>query len=140
LFGPRSFVFIHGNWTGLSFPRRAVLYFEGIAPQQIEGLTLDVMKADVIAFSREWPAASLAYANQVLADLGSDPEFAAAYRETWKADRIAAAQEAEQRLRQRLGFVAEKAAKIATSPRLKAIRDFRDAYIAHNLTLPEAEA
>jgi hypothetical protein len=79
------------------------------------------------------------YANQEPADLGSDPEFAAAYRETWKADRIAAAQEAEQRLRQRLGFVAEKAAKIATSPRLKAIRDFRDAYIAHNLTLPEPD-
>ena len=79
------------------------------------------------------------YAKHESADLGSDPEFATAYREAWKKDRAAAAQEAEQRLRQRLGFAAEKAAKIDTSSRLKAMRDFRDAYIAHNLTLPEPD-
>jgi hypothetical protein len=80
------------------------------------------------------------YANQAEpADLGSDPEYAAAYREAWKKDRSAAAREAEQRLRQRLGFAAEKAAEVVTSSRLKAMREFRDAYIAHNLTLPEAD-
>ena len=73
------------------------------------------------------------------ADLGSDPEFAAASTTWWKENRSAAAQEAEQRLRQRLGFTAEKAAEVGTSSRLKAMRDFRDAYIAHNLTLPEPD-
>jgi hypothetical protein len=73
------------------------------------------------------------------ADLGSDPEYATAYRVAWKKDRSAAAHEGEQRLRQRLGFAAEKAAEVVTSSRLKAMRDFRDAYIAHNLTLPERD-
>jgi AbiU2 len=79
------------------------------------------------------------YAKHESADLGSDPDFAAAYREAWKKDRAAAAREAEQRLRQRLGFAAEKAAEVSRSSRLKAMRDFRDAHIAHNLALPEPD-
>jgi hypothetical protein len=80
------------------------------------------------------------YANEMEpADLGSDPEFAAAITAGWNEDRSAAAQEAEQRLRQRLGFAAEKAAEVSKSSRLKAMRDFRDAHIAHNLALPEPD-
>jgi hypothetical protein len=43
-------------------------------------------------------------------------------------------------VRQQLAFAADKAvAAIQASPRLTALMDFRDAYIAHNLMLPEPD-
>jgi hypothetical protein len=80
------------------------------------------------------------YANQAEpADPGSDPEHAAAFRAWWKKDRSDFAQEAEQQVRKQLAFAAEKAAEVGASSRLKAMRNFRDTYIAHNLTLPELD-
>jgi hypothetical protein len=80
------------------------------------------------------------YANQAEpVDPVSDPEHAAAFTAWWKKDRSAAAQEAEQRVRQQLSFAAGKAAELDASPRLQAMRDFRDTYIAHNLTFPEPD-
>jgi hypothetical protein len=69
----------------------------------------------------------------------SDPEHAAAITTAWKKDRSVAAQEAEQQVRQQLALASKKAAEVCASPRLQAMRDFRDAYIAHNLTLAEPD-
>jgi hypothetical protein len=72
-------------------------------------------------------------------DASSDPQHVAAHKAWWKKDRSAFAQETEQQVRQQLAFAADKAAEVRASLRLKAIRKFRDAYIAHNLTLPEPD-
>jgi hypothetical protein len=57
----------------------------------------------------------------------------------WTKDRTIFAEEAAQQVRQQLAFAADKAAAIQASPRLTALMDFRHAYIAHNLTLPEPD-
>jgi len=82
------------------------------------------------------------YANEtepVDADASSDPQHVAARKAWWKKDRSAFARDAEQQVRQQLAFAADKAAEVRASSRLKAMRKFRDAYIAHNLTLPEPD-
>jgi hypothetical protein len=80
------------------------------------------------------------YANEAEpADLDetNDPQLAAALKASWKKDRSAFAQKTERQVRQQLTFAAKKAAKVRSSLRLRAMRKFRNAYIAHNLTLPE---
>lgn len=72
-------------------------------------------------------------------DATSDPELAAAVRALWKKDRSAFALKTERQVRQQLAFAAEKAAEVRSSSRLKAMRRFRNTYIAHNLTLPEPD-
>lgn len=72
-------------------------------------------------------------------EASSDPELAAAVQAWWKKDRRAFAQQAKQDVRQKLVFAAAKAAEVRASLRLKAMRKFRNAYIAHNLTLPEPD-
>ena len=72
-------------------------------------------------------------------DASGDPEDVAARKAWWTKDRTIFAEEAAQQVRQQLAFAADKAAAIQASPRLTALMDFRHAYIAHNLTLPEAD-
>jgi AbiU2 len=72
-------------------------------------------------------------------DASSDPQLVAARKAWWKKDRSAFAQKAEQQVREQLAFAADKAAEVRSSLRLKAMRKFRNAYIAHNLTLPEPD-
>jgi AbiU2 len=82
------------------------------------------------------------YANEtepVDADASSNPQHVAARKAWWKKDRSAFARDAEQQVRQQLAFAADKAAEVRASSRLKAMRKFRDAYIAHNLALPEPD-
>src|SRR6266850_2589173 len=73
-------------------------------------------------------------AEPVGADASSDPQHVAARKTWWKKDRSAFAQEAEQQVRQQLAFASDKAAEVRASLRPKAMRKFRAAYIAHNLT------
>jgi hypothetical protein len=72
-------------------------------------------------------------------DASSNPHHVAARKAWRKKDRSAFAQDAEQQVRQQLAFAADKAAEVLASSRLKAMRKFRDAYIAHNLALPEPD-
>jgi hypothetical protein len=72
-------------------------------------------------------------------DASRDPEDVAARKAWWTKDRTIFAEEAAQQVRQQLAFAADKAAAIQASPRLTALMDFRHAYIAHNLTLPEPD-
>jgi hypothetical protein len=67
-------------------------------------------------------------------DASSDPQDVAA-----RKVRSAFAQEAEQAVRRRLAFAASKSAEVLASPRLKALKHYRDTYIAHTLTLPEPD-
>lgn len=57
----------------------------------------------------------------------------------WTQDRKEFAKQAEKSMRERLSFAVKKADEIQESSRLKALVDFRDAYIAHNLDLPEPD-
>ena len=72
-------------------------------------------------------------------DASNDPQHVAARNAWWRKDRSTFAQEAEQQVRERLAFAAKKAAEVGASSRLKAMRNFRDAYIAHNLALLEPD-
>jgi AbiU2 len=72
-------------------------------------------------------------------DASSDAQDVAAQKAWWKKDRSAFAQKAEQEVRRQLAFAADKAAEVRASLRLKTMRKFRDAYIAHNLTFPEPD-
>lgn len=72
-------------------------------------------------------------------DRSSDPELVTARKAWWKKNRSAFAQKEEQQVREKLAFAADKAAEVRSSLRLKVMRKFRNAYIAHNLTLPEPD-
>jgi hypothetical protein len=72
-------------------------------------------------------------------DASSHPEDVAARKAWWTKDRTIFAEEAARQVRQQLAFASDKAAAIQASPRLTALMDFRHAYIAHNLTLPEPD-
>jgi hypothetical protein len=72
-------------------------------------------------------------------DASQDPDDIAASKAWWEKDRSIFAQVAAQQVHEKLAFAAAKAAEIQASPRLKTLRDFRDASIAHNLTLPEPD-
>jgi hypothetical protein len=82
------------------------------------------------------------YANEVFpdgADLADDAQSDKAAKSWWRGDRAVIGQQQAAILREKLVFATEKAAEIEGSPRLKAMRDFRDAYIAHNLSAPEPD-
>jgi hypothetical protein len=55
----------------------------------------------------------------------------------WKDDRKAFADLVAKTIREKLSFAISKAQEVSITPQLKALRSFRDSYIAHNLDLPE---
>lgn len=69
----------------------------------------------------------------------TDPEIIAAKKAWWTAFRAERATDEARHTRERLSTAITKAAEVQKSPVLKALRVFRDAYIAHNLDLPEPD-
>lgn len=55
----------------------------------------------------------------------------------WRGDRRAFANLVAATIRDKLSFAVSKAEEIRATPQLKALRDFRHSYIAHNLDMPE---
>jgi DNA/RNA-binding domain of Phe-tRNA-synthetase-like protein len=67
----------------------------------------------------------------------NDPETEAAKIAWWERYRVERADEQAKKVREWIATAHEKAEAIINSLALKSLRDFRDAYIAHNLTLRE---
>jgi hypothetical protein len=55
----------------------------------------------------------------------------------WQGDREACADLVAATIREKLSFAVTKAEEILATPQLKALMDFRNSYIAHNLDLPD---
>ena len=60
------------------------------------------------------------------------------HKSWWKKDRKEFADLVEDTIRDKLSFAVEKVTEIRNSSRLKALMDFRDRYIAHNLDIPQS--
>ena len=70
---------------------------------------------------------------------GDDAQEIAAKESWWKQGRETVVRQVQEVTRDRLSFAANKAAEVQASSRLKALVDFRDRYIAHNLDIAQPE-
>jgi len=57
----------------------------------------------------------------------------------WKEDRKSCADRAAATVREKLSFAVSKAEEIRATPQLKALKRFRNSYIAHNLGMPDGK-
>lgn len=84
---------------------------------------IDQLVADAQAF----------HANEVPPDT-VDAESASKW---WKGNRTAFADVVAATIREKLSFAVSRSEEILATPQLKALKDFRHSYIAHNLNIPE---
>lgn len=70
-------------------------------------------------------------------EMPPDTVDAAISSKWWKGDRKAFADLVAATIHEKLSFAVSKAEEIRATPQLKALTDFRNGYIAHNLNMPE---